>query len=101
MQLLNVGEFQFNWSLLLQNILLETADEGLAGCSFLEGFLGLEGYIEKIQEGYSSPRMIKKELIELDFSSLLEESKGHSSTSLAAEMLSLLAGSESGTWPLT
>ena len=37
-------------------------------------------------EGFSSPREIKKDLIELDLSSLLEESKAHSSTSLAAEI---------------
>ena len=70
--------------------LSETSDEGpmqlLDGCSFLEGLLGLEGFIERIKEGSSSPREIKKELIELDFSSLLDESKAHSSTSLAAEI---------------
>ena len=54
-------------------------------CSFLEGLLGLEGFIEKIKEGSSSPREIKKELIKLDSSSLLKE-KAHSSTSLAAEI---------------
>ena len=67
----------------------------LNGCS---GFLGLEGYVK---EGYSSIRTIKKELIELDFSSLLEESKGHSSTYLPAEIArsTNVLAQNLGTWP--
>ena len=42
--------------------------------------------MKRIKEGSSSPREIKKELMELDFSSLLDESKAHSSTSMAAEI---------------
>ena len=70
--------------------LLESSDEGsmqlLDGCSFLEELLGVEGCLQRIKEGSSSSREIKKELIDLDFSSLLEESKTHSSTSVAAEI---------------
>ena len=70
--------------------LLESSDEGsmqlLDGCSFLEELLGVEGCLQRIKEGSSSSREIKKELIDLDFSSLLEESKTHSSTSIAAEI---------------
>ena len=55
-------------------------------CSFLEGFLGLEGFLKKIKESSSSPREVKKELIKLDSFSLVTESKTHSSTSLAAEI---------------
>ena len=58
----------------------------LDGCSFLEELLGVEGCLQRIKEGSSSSREIKKELIDLDFSSLLEESKTHSSTSVAAEI---------------
>ena len=42
--------------------------------------------MKKIKEGSSSPREVKKELIKLDSSSLVTESRTHSSTSLAAEI---------------
>ena len=58
----------------------------LDGCTFLEGLLGRQGFTERIKEGSSSPKEIKKELFELDYSSLLVEAKDHSSTSLAAEI---------------
>ena len=48
--------------------------------------LGMKGCLQRIKEGSSSSRKIKKELIELDFSLLLEEWNVHSSTSVAAEI---------------
>ena len=42
--------------------------------------------MKKIKEGSSSPRKVKKELIKLDSSSLVTESKTHSNTSLAAKI---------------
>ena len=42
--------------------------------------------MKKIKEGSSSSREVKKELIELDSSSLVAELTTHSSTSLAAEI---------------
>ena len=72
------------------NCLLESSDGGsiqlLDGCSFLEELIGVEGCLQRIKEGSSSSREIRKELVELDFSSLLKESKTHSSTSVAAEI---------------
>ena len=60
---------------LFYNCLLdhESPDEGsnmqlLDGCSFLEELLGVEGCLQRIKEGSSSSREIKKELIDLDFS---------------------------------
>ena len=50
------------------NCLLESSDEGpmplLDGCSFLEELLGVEGCLQRIKEGSSSSREIKKELID-------------------------------------
>ena len=43
--------------------------------------------MKKIKEGSSSPREVKKELIEVDFFSLITELKTHSSTSPAAEIV--------------
>ena len=42
--------------------------------------------MKKIKDGSSSPREVKKELIKLDSSSLVAESRTHSTTSLAAEI---------------
>ena len=52
----------------------------------LQELIGVEGCLQRIKEGSSSSREIRKELVKLDFSSLLEESKTHSSTSAAAEI---------------
>ena len=50
------------------NCLLESSDEGpmplLDGCSFLEELLGVEGCLQRIKEGSSLSREIKKELID-------------------------------------
>ena len=83
----------------LYNCLLESSDEGsmqlLDGCSFLEELSGVEDCLQRFKEGSCSSREIRKELIHLDFSSLLKELKTHSSTSVAAEIAESL---KSGTW---
>ena len=48
--------------------------------------LGMKGCLQRTKEGSSSSREIKKELVELDFSLLLEEWNAHSSTSVAEEI---------------